>query len=345
MSVEKPPGGAPDTPWPTPYPPGQPSGQQPYPPVRGTPPPGTPPSPYASGQWEQPGAPTGGPGGERRGKRTAIALVTAAAVAAVAVIAGVVVLGGDGGGSSGEDGGSSGGEARAGGDRPASPSPEPTDDHSIGADPDDPRSPVLPVPDPVVAPDWQVQRIFDRHNAFDVPPDWEVGSESRLIGYEDSREDGNGDLAVAMSAVSTYMDDWCDEADGPSWRAAAGTKGGQGATSTEEAAENEARVWALAAYDQEQRGTLRVTEPEPFESEYGITGHTATATITDVPEDPDAPCGTSEGEVVTVSYIDSENNLATWVLLRDTGFEGAVDDETVELMMNSLRPYPEESQE
>jgi hypothetical protein len=311
---------------PTPYPPYQQQPQQ----------------PPVSGQWQQPGTVQPAPPERGGGRgRAAIAIVVATAVLAAAVITGVFVLGGDDDGDTGAGGGGTG-----------SPSPEPTeegggedDSAGGGGDPDDPRQGVLEKPDPVVSPDWQVQTIENRHNAFDVPPDWELGSEGYMVGYEDTREDSDteGEALVMMSAVSTYMDDWCPESEyGVSWRAVAGTKGGQGATGTEEAAENEARNWALAAYDQEQRGTLELSPTEPFESDYGISGHTVTATITGVPEDPENECGTFDGKVVTVSYLDLNNDLATWVLVADTGFEGALDDETIEQMMMSLRPYPEE---
>ncbi len=307
--------------------PGYPQGQ--YPPYQG------PASP-----WQQPGQLTGGPPEKgNRGGRAAIAIVVATAVVAAAVITGVFVLGGDGDEEN---------TAGAGGGTP-SPSSEPTGtdeeegDSGGGSDPDDPRQSVLEKPDPVVAPDWQVQTIENRHNAFDVPPDWDVGDDGYMVGYEDDREGSEGEPLVAMSGVSTYMDGWCAEAEyGVSWHAVAGTKGGQGATSTEEAAENEATNWALAAYDQEQRGRLEVSEPEPFESDHGISGHTVTATITDVPEDRDDPCGTFDGKVVTVSYLDVNSDLATWVLVTDTGFDGALDDDTIEQMMTSLRPYATE---
>ncbi|MEO3755308.1 hypothetical protein [Streptomyces sp. B6B3] len=303
---------------------------QPYPPYQGP----------TSGQWQPPGQLTGGPPeGRNRGGRAAIAIVVATAVIAAAVITGVFLLGDDG-----DKGTPSGGGT-------ASPSPEPTatddtddeEDSGGGSDPDDPRQSVLERPDPVVAPDWQVQTIENRHNAFDVPPDWEVGSDGYMVGYEDNRESAEGELLVAMSGVSTYLDGWCDEAEyGVSWRAVAGTKGGQGATSTEEAAENEARNWALAAYDQEQRGRLEMSQTEPFESDHGISGHTVTATITDVPDDPENRCGTFDGKVVTVSYLDVNSDLATWVLVMDTGFDEELDDATIEQMMNSLRPYATE---
>ncbi len=261
---------------------------------------------------------------------------------AAGVITGVVLLGGD----DGKDEPTAGGDA--GTESPTDPSTGPDGGDTGGDDlpPDDPRRGVAQIPDPVVAPDWQVQTIENRHNAFDVPPDWQTGGESDMIGYADENaedDDGFADPLVSMSAPATYMDGWCAEAEyGVSWRAVAGTKGGQGATGTAEAARNEAGSWALAAYDQQERGTLRVTESEPFTSEHGIEGHTATATITGVPEDPEDPCGSTEGKVVTVSYIDLNNDLATWVLVMDTGFDGELDDETVRSMMNSLRPFPAE---
>ncbi|WP_159029956.1 hypothetical protein [Streptomyces marincola] len=375
---EQQPGGEPSSPWSNPY--QQPGYQQSNPyqqpqpagpwqqPAPGTPQDGHPspafPGQQPTGQWAQPGQLTpvtdgrgtglasGGkdPGRGPRG-RIAVAIAVAAAVVAGAAVAGVVVLGG------GDDG------TRAGGD--AGPTeevgPEPTEDATVEPTegtgdrrpaPDDPRQGVLQVPDPVVAPDWQVQTIENRHNAFDVPPeDWTTHSESMMVGYEDSTDDGAGgeeDLTlgaplISMSAPATYMDGWCPQAEnGVSWRAVAGTKGGQGATGTEDAVRDEAGTWALAAYDQEEQGTLQVTEAEPFESEHGIVGHTATATVTGVPVDPEDECGTSDGKVVAVSYLDLNNDLATWVLVMDTGYPGELDEQTVQQIMNSLRPYPQE---
>lgn len=356
---EQQPGGGQSPQWSTPQQPGQQPGYANTPsyPQQPPPPPGqqptqpgfpTPSSPYAPhqtppGQWQQPGQVAPPPsGGRGRGKAAVAIVVAAAVIAATAITVAFVMQGGD------DDG-----TAQAGGGDTASPTDKPSDDGEDGGkdeggsggggdDPNDPRQGVLERPDPVVAPDWQVQTIENRHNAFDVPPDWEIGSETYMVGFTDDREDSEtfGEPLVAMSAVSTYREGWCDDADGTSFRAVAGTKGAQGATGTAEAAENEAVNWALAGYDQEQKGKLEVTGPKEFESDYGIVGHTATATITDVPEDPDNECGTYDGKVVTVSYLDSENDLATWVLVTDTGFKGELDDETIEKIMNSLRPYP-----
>jgi hypothetical protein len=277
----------------------------------------------------------GGGGGGGKGK-VAIAVVAATAVLAAAAVTGAYVL---------RDGGDDA-NAGGGGERTASPTASPTEDGDglDPDDPDDPRQSVAQIPDPVVAPDWQVQTIENRHNAFDVPPDWTLETESTTIGYEDERPGAEpGDTAIAMSAPAVYMDGWCPEAEYGSSRAIAGTKGGQGATGTAEAARNEAGSWAIFAYDQQDRARLRVSQAKSFESDHGITGHTATATITDIPPDPNDPCPpTTSAKVVTVSYLDLNNDLATWVLVYDTGFDKELDQETVESMMNSLRPFPQE---
>jgi hypothetical protein len=199
---------------------------------------------------------------------------------------------------------------------------------------------VLQRPGPVVAPDWQVQTTERRHNAFDVPPDWVVGSEDLMVGFEDLREGAEpGDILVAMSAVSLYGEGWCEhDADGS--LAMAGTKGAEGVDDTAEAARNEAVNWVLAAFDQEQRGTLEVSEAEPFTSEHGITGHLVRAEVTGVPDDPDDPCGT-DGRAVAVTYRDLEGELATWVLVAAIGAPGAIGEETVDRIAGSLRPYPQ----
>ncbi|MGW3293319.1 hypothetical protein ACWC9S_05100 [Streptomyces xiamenensis] len=292
--------------------------------------------PYPYGGYQPPHGPTGpfaptvltpppgGGGGGGGRSKAVVAVVATAVVAAAAVVTTVLVLrGGDGQPS-------------------AAPTP-PEGESTTGARPapDDPRRSVVTVPDPVVAPDWRVQTNADKHNAFDVPPEWQTNSEDTLVGYNDSREGADPqDVLVAMSGPVEYMYGWCAEADNASSRALAGTKAGQGASGVEEAATNEAKNWVLAAYDQEQQGTFTTSEPEPFTSEHGITGYTVTATVTDVPPDPDAACeGPEGGKAITFSYIDAEGDLATWVLVMDTGYPEEPSQETIDAMMNSLRPY------
>ncbi|WP_147437591.1 hypothetical protein [Streptomyces radicis] len=359
---EQQPGGEPNSPWSNPY---QQPGYQQQNPYQGATPTGqqqwgTQPGQPQPGQWQQPGPlgpptdgqgvpapdvpPPGGSSGGRKGKTMAIAIVSATAVLAAAVITGVVVLSGD----------DDGGDAGAGGDSSPSPSEEPTaEEEGPDLGPDDPRQGIAQIPDPVVAPDWQVQTLENRHIAFDVPAeDWTIGSEGMYVGYEDPEAEEPADdeewappeLYVSMAGAAIFMDGWCPESEtGASWRATAGTKGAQGATGTEEAAYNEAGAWAWAAYDPDREGTIEVTDAVPFESDHGIVGHTATATVTGVPEDPDEPCGSpGGGKVITVSYQDLSNDMATWVLVMDTGYEGEPSQETIDQILSSLRPFPVE---
>jgi hypothetical protein len=295
------------------------------------------PNPYGDGISGQgvppPVPPPRDPRREARRTRVVLAVLSGALVLGIGAVIGAVVLsGGD------IDENTSPADDRS----PAAP--EESSGRSVP--PDDPRQAIARPPDPVVAPDWQVQTIEDWHNAFDVPPDdWELSAESYAMGVEVEvpGEEPNGEWAIGMMAPARYLDGWCPEAEyRVSSRASAGTRGGQGQgySGTEEAAAAEARAWAVAAYDQQGQGTLEVSGAEPFDSGHGIVGHTATATVTGVPDDPDDPCGTWDGKVVTVSYLDSSNDLATWVLVADTGFPEELDDATIERIMNSLRPYP-----
>ncbi|SOD62909.1 hypothetical protein SAMN06297387_10872 [Streptomyces zhaozhouensis] len=320
---------------------GYPGGPQGTPPAQ--PPAGTP------GGWQQQGPPTLPPppappsGGDddKRKLRIAIGVIVAVAVVAGAAVTGVVLMGGD------DDSTEAGENRDPDGESEEEPEGGEEETRERPADPDDPRRGVLQRPDPVVEPDWQVQTLENRHIAFDVPPDdWTINPESTTIGFEDNREGAeDGEIITAMFGVALYKDDYCPDADGSRSRGMAGTKGAQGATSTAEAAEVEARNWALGGYDQEQEGTYESTEPEEFENEHGISGHIVRATITDVPEDPEDVCGHSDGKVVTISYLDLNNDMATWVLLADSNVEDELPDETIEQIISSLRPYPVDAEQ
>ncbi|MDT0446606.1 hypothetical protein [Streptomyces johnsoniae] len=280
----------------------------------------------AAGDTPPPVPPPGGGGGRRR---TVIAVAAVVVLVVAGVLGRVFVVAGDDG------------EPEAGGEQ--SPSAEETE---RPAAPDDPRQGVVEQPDPVVAPDWQVQTNEDRNNAFDVPPeDWEIESASTARGYEQEvpGEEPTGEMTIGVMAPAVYLNAYCAEAEYLSDRAMAGTRGGQGYTGTEEAAAADAERFALAAWAGTHEAEVEVGEPEPFESEHGLVGHTVTATVTGLPQGEDSPCGPPAGRVTTVSYLDPDNDLATWVLVADVGVPEALDEETIGQIMNSLRPFPAES--
>ncbi|MEU5051699.1 proline-rich domain-containing protein [Streptomyces sp. NPDC021096] len=284
------------------------------------------PNPYATqpgaqqpgpAQWTAPATPGGPqPGGGGGNKRTTIIAITAAiAVVAAAVITGVMVLGGDGD----DKEPTAKGGAQPSASAPASPSA------TAEAPEDNPRAggEIKPVID-----GWKTVISSKRHNAFDVPSDWEVESPTMSHGFEDDKGKG----LVAMSATASYKKGECEKNDK---RGSAGTKGAQGAKSEASAAEIEALNWVYAAFDQKQTGKFNQTKAQPFKSDHGITGYTASATVTGVKKT--GKCVT-DGKAFTVTYKDTNGDLATWVLYAATGFDGELPDETIKKIMSSLRP-------
>ncbi|MGP3988203.1 hypothetical protein [Streptomyces sp. 3N207] len=279
--------------------------------------------PGQSGQWGQasmpggPQSPMGGGGGDR--KKTVIISIVAAVAVIAAAVTGVVVLGGD----------DKGGKKNKA-DKSASPSGKTKPEKSKKDDPGggggaskDPSEPVVSGWQTVVNPKW--------YSAFDVPDnkDWTLAGEGTITGFENDK----GKVLVAMSSPAYFKDEWCKE----SSRAAVGTKGGQGSKTTKEAARIAAGNFAIAGYDQKQKGTLKVSKSKPFENKHGIKGHTATAKVTGAPTDD--KCATSAGKVVTASWINSNGDLAIWVLYTDAGVKDELSDATIKKIMGSLRNY------
>lgn len=304
-------------------------GQQPAQPGYGQQTGGQPPYPYGqqpggpgSGQWgpaSAPGSPQSPNGGGGNRKRTVvISIVAAVAVIAAAVTGVVVFTGDDGDGKKDEAGKSSSPTVKEKPDKTGK-----TDPGGGGGASEDPSEPVVPGWQTVVNPKW--------YSAFDVPDndDWTVASQGTITGFEDDK----GKVLVAMSAPAHYKDNWCDEAT----RASVGTKGGQGSKNTKEASKIAAENFAIAGYDQKQKGDLKVSGPKAFENKHGIKGHTATAKITGAPKDD--KCTTSAGKVVTVSWINSNGDLAIFVLYTDAGVKDELSDATIKKITGSLRTY------
>ncbi|MFG3257687.1 hypothetical protein [Streptomyces sp. NPDC048172] len=292
--------------------------------------------PGQSGQWgpaSMPGGPqapqtlqtpkSGGGGGGGNKKTVIISLVAAVAVIGAAV-AGFLVLGG------GDD------DKKDESKEKPSPSAEPSTGKKEkkketepggggggGGDPKDPSKPQIAGWQTVVNPKW--------YSAFDVPEtkDWSVESSGVITGFEDDK----GKVLVAMSAPAYYKDDWCKD----SSRAAVGTKGAQGSKDTKEAVKIAASNFVLAGYDQKQKGTLKETAPKPFKNKNGIKGHIASAKVTNAPKED--KCATSSGKATAVSWINTNGDLAIWVLYSDADVKDEVPAAQIKKMLSSLRNY------
>lgn len=286
----------------------------------------------------QPGGPAGpvppGKGSINGGAKLTLAIVAAVALVASVAVGGVLLLGGSDDNDSpqaGETAEPDPSPEETGG----AEDPEPGDGPEVGDEPgDDPRGGLHNDPDPVVD-GWQAMPNYKFNVTFDVPEDddWEL-KPGWVQGWE---EEVDGEVVYTLvTEPAMYMQDYCAE---PSERAVTGTRGAMGwESSTEHAAEATAREFAYAAYDNDQEGTLTETPAEPFENEHGFTGHLAVATIEDLPYEEGDECGAPSGQVVTVSYLSpTAENTYTWILVADTGVPEALDQETIDTMLSSLR--------
>ncbi|WP_157996899.1 hypothetical protein [Streptomyces otsuchiensis] len=304
------------------------------------------PNPYQQATAAGPAvAGTGGSGGGKGGGLSHTAKMSLAIAASVVMVAGTTV-----GGfvlTSGSDDDSSSVAAPPGdgdidedGDEtdPDGDADTETDGEDDGEDedekPSDPRGGLNEPVEPVVDDDWQVQAFPERNNAFDVPPEWTLSKLDVIRGYEFYDEDDEHQL-IALRGAATYMEGFCGSS---SSRALVGTTGARGASSTEQAASNEALNWAHFAYDETQSGTRTDTPPEPFTNDQGFEGHIAISEIEDFPiDEEDEDCASPSGKVIAISYLDAASDVVVWLMVVDTGIEDELEQETIDQITNSLR--------
>ncbi|MFE7748742.1 hypothetical protein [Streptomyces sp. NPDC057428] len=286
------------------------------------------PNPYqqpTAPQYAVPGQP-GGPRPDDKRKTTIVAVVAATAVVAVAVVTGVVVM------NNKDD---KGGPAVAGGKSSSSPSAKPSDTASSPAA--NPRGGEDAAP---TVPGWKVVTNPKWGTRFDVPGDWEVAGTGVFSGFEDVK-DPTGPPAVGFSAPAHYKSKWCvDDADKDGTKedtglAGVGTKGGQGAKSTDEAAKNEAANWVWAAYAQEDpKSKVKIGEPKPYTTKSGLSGSVATATATDLANKD--KCDT-DGKSIAFTFKNAKAEYASWILYANAGVDDELPDATIQKILSTVR--------
>ncbi|MGW7070809.1 hypothetical protein ACWGII_33745 [Streptomyces sp. NPDC054855] len=308
----------------------QPGYQQPSPyPQQG---PGQPDRPQ--GQWSAPTAPMGmtpqpgGDGGGGNGNRTKlIAVVAATAVVVAAGVTGFLVLGGD------KDDEASGKPDKKSPAKSASQKPSPTDDGGTERGTDNGPKPVVKGWQVVVNPKWGT--------AFDVPADWEVQTPDTLIGFEDAEKGAEAKPLITMSAPAYYKSKWCsadDDKDGTkddTALGAVGTKGANGAKSTDEVAVNQVPWWVFGGYTQPDKKSLTTAKKaEPFTRKTGIKGSIARAHSTNTPQN--GKCA-SDGKAITFGFKNSDGEYVAWSLYGAKGVKDEIPEATVMKILNTVR--------
>ncbi|MEU3556297.1 hypothetical protein [Streptomyces fragilis] len=294
------------------------------------------PGPYAAqGQWGPatpvgPAQPPAGGGPSDPSRRTKlVAIVAASAVVLTAAVTGFLVLGDDD--EKVVAGGDGKPSASASASKPASPEASgPAGENPRGDGP----KPTVPGWKVVVNPKWGT--------AFDVPADWEVESSGTFIGFE---EDGSDDLEplIVMSAPAYYKSKWCvsdDDKDGredETALATVGTKGANGAKSTDEVAINHSNTWVFAGYTQpDKKSVTWDKKAKPYTTAAGVEGSIAWARSKDTPAK--GKCAT-DGKALTFGFKNSNGDFVAWSLFGATGVEDEVSEETIMKVLDTVRLY------
>ncbi|MFF9012149.1 hypothetical protein ACF09C_04145 [Streptomyces sp. NPDC014870] len=288
-------------------------------------------------QYAVPGAPQGGPGGPGDGKKkqtTLVAIVAATAVVVAAGVTGFLVLGKDD-----EKKTEAGGDPKASSSAPATPSGPAATSPGI----DNPRDDADLQP---TIPGWKVVHNPKYGTLFDVPPEWELLKPGSVTFFEDEKK-GDGTPVVTMSAPVRYKSKWCTfdtNKDGSkeSWGlSSAGTKGGQGAKNTDEAAFNEAGNWVWAGYAQHMpKGTIKITKAVPYTTTSGLTGSVATATAPGIKKRN--PCE-SDGKSLAFSFKNSKGDFSSFVIYAADGVKDELADDTIQKILATVRLAPASS--
>ncbi|MFF5784954.1 hypothetical protein ACFY8P_08310 [Streptomyces sp. NPDC012693] len=278
-----------------------------------------------------PGMP-GGPDGRKKKQTTLVAIVAALAVVAAAGVTGYLVLGGD------EEQPTAGGKnPSAAPSAPTAPTTEPSGSPSLA----NPRDGAAQQP---TIPGWKVVYNPKYNTLFDVPPEWEVLKPGMITAFEDEKKN-DGSPLMTMTSPTRLKGEWCtydvDKNGTPeTWGlSTAGTKGGQGAKNTADAAYGEAGSWVWGGYAQHMpKNTIKITKAVPYKTASGLTGSMATATAPGVKKRNKCE---SDGKSIAFTFKNTAGDFTTWVLYAADGVAGELPDATIRQILSTVRLAPE----
>ncbi|MEU9916513.1 hypothetical protein [Streptomyces sp. NPDC051001] len=276
-------------------------------------------NPYQQPGYQQPNPYTAQPppapdGGNRR-TRT-VALAATAAVVVAALVTGGVLLGG-------------------GSDDEAAPDPTRSSASPSASDGSKPT-----------VDGWKAVVNTDLGVAFDVPADWALESRD-WVSYVAEDDDPDETPLVAMKGPAVLKAQWCTSDDDKDGRtddtplASAGSRGNNGARSTEEIARADSAAWVYGMYTQPDRKKVTTAPATSFTTESGLTGSVATSESSGVERQD--KCDT-DGKATTFAFKNAEGDFASWSFFGAAGVDEEVPRATVEKILSTVRVFtPEES--
>ncbi|MGW7207351.1 hypothetical protein [Streptomyces sp. NPDC054837] len=278
-------------------------------------------NPYQQPGYQQPNPYTAQPpppapdGGNRR-TRT-VALAATAAVVVAALVTGAVLLGGGGDDETAPDPTRSSASPSASGDPRTADGLEPTVDG------------------------WKAVANTDLGVAFDVPADWALESRD-WVSYVAEDDDPDETPLVAMKGPAVLKAQWCTSDDDKDGRtddtplASAGSRGNNGARSTEEIARADSAAWVYGMYTQPDRKKVTTAAATSFTTASGLTGSVATSESSGVERQD--KCDT-DGKATTFAFKNAEGDFASWSFFGAAGVDEEVPQATVEKIMSTVRVF------
>ncbi|MYS11701.1 hypothetical protein GTW71_35930, partial [Streptomyces sp. SID6041] len=240
------------------------------------------------------------------------------------------------------------------------------DDKKTAADPKPPASsaPAAPTTDPSTIPSdspsgienprdgaaqqptipgWKVVYNPKYGTLFDVPPEWEVLKPGVITFFQDEKKN-DGSPLVTMSSPTRLKSEWCTfdtdkNGSKETWGlSTAGTKGGQGAKNTSDAARSEAGTWVWGGYAQHMpQSIIKISKAVPYKTKSGLTGHMATATAPGVKKRN--KCET-DGKAIAFTFKNAQGDFSTWVLYGAAGVADELPDATIKQILSTVRLAP-----
>ncbi|WP_405852157.1 hypothetical protein OG361_05495 [Streptomyces sp. NBC_00090] len=276
----------------------------------------------------QPGAP--GPDGGKKKQTTLVAIVAATAVVVAAGVTGFLVLSKDDEKTPNAD------DKKPSVSAPASGQPSAGTESS--APPlDNPRDGAAQQP---TIPGWKVVHNPKYGTLFDVPPEWQVLKPGMITAFEDEKKN-DGTPLMTMTSPTRLKSEWCTydvDKNGTqeTWGlSTAGTKGGQGAKNTSDAAYGEAGSWVWGGYAQHMpKNTIKITKAVPYTTKSGLTGSMSTATAPGVKKRNKCE---SDGKSIAFTFKNAKGDFTTWVLYGADGVKDEVPDATIRQILSTVR--------
>ncbi|MBR8643175.1 hypothetical protein KEF29_37215 [Streptomyces tuirus] len=259
-----------------------------------------------------PPPPSGG-----RNRSTIVAIIAATAVVAAATATGFFLLG------SGED-------HRAGTDPVKTSSPQ--------ASPNNPRAGDA---ETATVKGWKVVVNPSQGIAFDVPPQWALQSPG-WVTYVSENDDPEDTPLIGMRAPAYLKEQWCtsdEDKDGTAEDtplAVAGSRGNNGARSTEEIAGSDPKTWVYGQFTQPDKTKVRPGTVEPFTTTSGIKGSLGTAWSVGVKKSQ--KCST-DGKAWTFAFKNAQGDLASWSFFGAKGVSDEVPEATIRKIASTVRLY------